>query len=78
MLQSAVEYTSIDTGGKVIHDKHCLQAALLELHRDEADVELLKMQQGLSATLKVDTLPDKNHPHLANRPPARPCQSSSR
>lgn len=39
----------------------------LELRKDKADVELLKMQQGFSATLNVNPLPEKAEASSGNR-----------
>ena len=41
----------------------------LELRKDKADVELLKMQQGLSATLNVATTPEKAEASSGSRAP---------
>ncbi len=39
------------------------------MRKDKADVELLKMQQGLSATLNVGPLPEKAEASSGNRAP---------
>ena len=42
----------------------------LEMRKDKADVELLKMQQGMSATLNVAPQPEKAEASSGNRAPS--------
>ena len=50
-------------------DAACRQHEL-EMRKDKADVELLKMQQGLSATLNMAPLPEKAEASSGNRAPS--------